>query len=78
MFIIAVFGGQKTGKGPWRPESKVRTLALFGGIDMDFREAQLPEGGTRITSWTLFGGTRVVAPKGMPVSVSGLSLLGGT
>ncbi|MBI4306429.1 MAG: hypothetical protein HY678_08945 [Chloroflexi bacterium] len=76
MFIAAVFGSHKVGRAPWRPDEKIRTLTLFGGLSLDFRQAQLPERGTRIISWSFFGGPKVIVPKVVPVTVSGITLFG--
>ena len=78
MFIAALFSGHKRGRGPWTLEPKVTILAAFAGIVLDLREAHLPAERAHITSWTLFGGTKVIAPKGLPVSISGLSIFGGS
>ena len=77
MFVVAVLGGHKVGKTPWQPEAKMRAVAILGGIEMDFREARLPPEGVRMTCWSLLGGIKVIIPRGMAVTVSGFSFLGG-
>jgi len=42
----AILGASKLGKGPWRPGKKVTAIALLGGCEIDFREAELEEGVT--------------------------------
>ncbi|MBI3742668.1 MAG: hypothetical protein HY261_00065 [Chloroflexi bacterium] len=77
MFVVGIFGGHKIGKSAWAPDKKISTLALFGGVYLDFRQAKIPPGGVSIRSCSLFGGTKLVAPKEVPVSVGGISIFGG-
>jgi len=77
VLIVAVLSGHKIGKTTWQPEARIRSLALFGGVDLDFRQATLPENGVRMSSCNIFGGTKITVPKGMAVTVSGFSLFGG-
>lgn len=77
MFTAALFGGTKVGNRPWRPGKRLWALTAFGGLEMDFRQAQLEEGTTHMTCVTLFGGTKLRVPRGLPVTVGGLTLLGG-
>jgi predicted membrane protein len=74
---VSIFGGSKIGQRPWRPGKKVCSFALFGGCDMDFRQAELEEGITKVTAISIFGGHKVIVPPDLAVSLSGFSLLGG-
>jgi predicted membrane protein len=74
---VSIFGASKMGQRPWRPGKKVWSLAIFGGCDMDFRQAELEEGITKITAISIFGGHKVIVPQDLSVSLSGFSLLGG-
>jgi predicted membrane protein len=77
MKTISIFGGSKIGQRPWHPGKKVWSLAIFGGCDMDFRQAELEEGVTKIVAISIFGGHKVVVPQDLSVSLSGFSFLGG-
>ena len=77
MKSISVFGGSKIGQRSWRPGKKVWSLAIFGGCDMDFRQAELEEGTTKIVAISILGGNKVIVPQDLPISLCGFSFLGG-
>jgi predicted membrane protein len=43
---------------------------------VDFRQAQLPEGVTEVVQFSLFGTNNLIVTSDMPVTITGLSLLG--
>jgi hypothetical protein len=51
--------------------------AMFGGIDLDLREAELAPEGANLDAFAAFGGVSVRVPKGWRVNVTGLPLFGG-
>lgn len=73
---IAIFGGSTFGHGPWRPGKKVWSIAFCGSSKTDFRQAQLDEGTTSVMSLVLFGSSKIVVSPEMPVTLTGLSILG--
>jgi DUF1707 SHOCT-like domain len=75
-FAVAVFGGAAR-KGYWQPARKNYTLAVFGGAELDFREAAMPPGVTDVHVLTMFGGVTIVVPPGMPVESNGIGIMGG-
>ena len=77
MKTIAIFSGSKLGPGAWHPGKKVWSIAFFGGSEVDFRHAELEEGITKMVVISIFGGSKIVAPPSLPVTLSGFSLLGG-
>ncbi len=52
-------------------------LAVFGGTDLDLREAQLDPGGAVLDVVAAFGGVDIVVPTAWRVRVSGLPIFGG-
>jgi hypothetical protein len=52
-------------------------LALFGGIVLDLRRAQLGPTGADLTVFTLFGGTGIIVPPDWRVEVDARTWLGG-
>ncbi|MFC1907893.1 LiaF domain-containing protein [Chloroflexota bacterium] len=74
---VAILGGSKIGLSPWKPGKKVWSIAVFGGSEIDFRQAELEEGITEVVAFSLFGGTDIIVPQNVPVTLSGLSILGG-
>ena len=75
MTDLALVGSSKSGKGPWRSARKVRSVAIFGSTETDFRQAQLPEGVTEVALFSLFGANDVIVRSDTPVTITGLSLL---
>lgn len=77
MRTTAIVGSSILGKGPWRPGKKVTAIALLGGCEIDFREAELEEGVTEVTAISILGEVSIVVNPDIPVTMSGISL-GGT
>jgi hypothetical protein len=75
-FVISIFGGSDR-RGRWRVPRRVLALTLFGGVDLDFREAQIEDEVVTITMITIFGGDDVYIPEGIEVDVGGIALFGG-
>ncbi len=74
---IAVFGGSRVGQRPWHPGKKVCSVAIFGGSEIDFRQAELEESVTEVVTFSLFGANKVIVPKDMPITLSGFSMFDG-
>jgi hypothetical protein len=72
----AIFGASSIGQGPWRPGKRVWTVALVGGSEVDFRQAQLDEGITNVTSLVIFGTSKIVVLPEMPATLTGPAILG--
>ena len=73
--VIAIFSGTDR-KGVWDPPKKLNVLAVFGGSDIDLREARFPPGGLTINAVALFGGVDIVVPEGTNVVMSGAGIFG--
>ena len=50
MRSVAILGGSKLGQSPWHPGRKVWSLAIFGGSEVDFRQAELEEDVTQVVT----------------------------
>ncbi|MBN2737517.1 MAG: DUF1707 domain-containing protein [Spirochaetales bacterium] len=74
--LISIFGGSER-KGVWKPPKQVISLNVFGGSDIDFREALLNPGVTKVRVLCLFGGTDIIVPPGVNVKTKGIGLFGG-
>jgi DUF1707 SHOCT-like domain len=75
--MIAVFGGV-TRKGRWRMKRQTRAYALFGGIDLDLREATFEGPELEISGFWCFGGLEIKVPSGMEVRDQTAGVFGGT
>jgi hypothetical protein len=74
--IIAIFGGA-TRKGVWQPEPIMQVVAVFGGIELDFREAVLTGNEVVVHATTVLGGMEITVPPEMRVIDNGIAILGG-
>lgn len=73
--LIAVFSGADR-KGVWEPPRTLNVVAIFGGSDIDLREARFPPGGLTIKVVAMFGGVDIIVPEGTNVEVSGAGIFG--
>jgi hypothetical protein len=74
--IIAVFGGASR-KGAWRVPASSTVVTIFGGADIDLRDAILPGREITIRAVSVFGGMSVTVPPEMRVVDSGVAVFGG-
>lgn len=75
-FLLAFMGGVERA-GPWRPGDHLVVVALMGGAELDFREAKLPPGTTRLTIGCVMGAVDIIVPPELAVDASGLAVMGG-
>jgi hypothetical protein len=74
--IIAVFGGASR-KGAWRVPPTSQVVTVFGGADIDLRDAILPGREITIRAVSVFGGLSITVPPEMRVVDSGVAIFGG-
>jgi uncharacterized protein DUF1707 len=75
-FVLSIFGGSDRA-GRWRVAERLRVVNIFGGADLDLREATLAAPDVRMTVVSVFGGSDIVVPEGMHVELSSFALFGG-
>lgn len=73
---IAVLSGTKR-NGRWFPAPRHVGIALMGGFELDFREAELGPGTTNVYLYTMWGGIGVIVPPDLDVEVGGMAIMGG-
>lgn len=73
--LVAIFSCADR-KGVWSPPRTLNVLAVFGGSDIDLREAHFPPGGITIKAFAMFGGVDIIVPEGTNVEVSGAGIFG--
>jgi hypothetical protein len=75
-FVLGILGGGDR-RGRWRVAERVVVVNVFGGADLDLREATLA--GPEITIWviSLFGGSDIIVPEGVYAELSSFALFGG-
>jgi hypothetical protein len=74
--MLAVFGGLSR-KGRWHPDPASQVTCVFGGAEIDLRDAVLP--GKEITMHVtcVFGGVQITVPPEMRVVDTGSAVFGG-
>lgn len=76
-FTVAIFGGMDR-KGRWRSAANHWVLSVFGGSDLDFRDASIEGAESKVVVFDLFGGTDLYVPEGVDVDFSGFGIFGGS
>lgn len=75
-FVVACLGGASR-KGRWSPARTNYAVAVMGGTELDFREAQFGPGVTEVKVVTVWGGVEIVVPPGLNVECHGIAIMGG-
>lgn len=73
---VAIFGGTRR-EGTWKVPYRLRVVAVFGGVELDLREARLPPGPIEFDVTAMFGGVQIVVPPTLAVEVHGTAIFGG-
>ena len=74
-WILSVFG-DITHRGSWPSRGRLSPIAVFGDIDLDFRQAPMPAGPVAINAVAPFGNIDARVPDGVQVDVGGFTLFG--
>ncbi len=53
------------------------TMALFGGVELDMRQAKISPDGCKIHATALFGGVEIIVPEDWNVIITGTPIFGG-
>lgn len=75
-WFVAIFGGS-TRRGCQRLAGTVNVVAIFGGDDLDLREAEIDGGELVVNVVSMFGGPDLYVPGSVDVELSGLAIFGG-
>ncbi|MEU0831752.1 DUF1707 SHOCT-like domain-containing protein [Streptomyces sp. NPDC056231] len=73
---FAVWGGFRR-KGRWTVGRKFTAFTMWGGGEIDLREARFEDREVVIRCFTIMGGMQVTVPPELDVKVSGIGILGG-
>lgn len=75
--IVAVFSGaERTGR--WLIEPDTNVVAVFGGVELDLRQAVLSRREVTINVVAIMGGVNITVPPGVRVTNSVSAVFGGT
>lgn len=75
--MVAIFGGVNR-KGRWRVRKQSQALALFGGMDLDLRDAVFEDKVVEISGFWCFGGMEIKVPAGIEVQDQVAGIFGGS
>jgi hypothetical protein len=73
---VAIFGGIEK-KGRWNAPRKMSGTAIFGGGELDLREAVFAPGVTELRLTAVFGGFHIIVPPWLAVEVDATAIFGG-
>lgn len=74
--VIGIFSGGER-KGRWRVKRRTNALALFGGCDLDMRDAVFEGREVTVYAFAVFGGIDITVPEGVEVRNQGVGIFGG-
>ncbi len=75
-WFLGIFGGGTT-KGRWRVAPRITVVDVFGGTDLDLRDAIVTAPEVTITAIAVFGGCDIIVPEGADVGMTGGAIFGG-
>ncbi|MQY02309.1 hypothetical protein ACRB68_03390 [Actinomadura sp. RB68] len=74
--MVAVFSGSQR-KGRWLVEPRTNVTCVFGGVELDFRQAVLTQREVTVNVACVFGGVDITVPPGVRVINSISAVFGG-
>jgi hypothetical protein len=75
--LVAIFGGVNR-NGNWRIRRHTHAVAIFGGMDLDLRNAIFESPTVEISGFWCFGGLDIKVPPGIQVRDQTAGIFGGT
>jgi serine/threonine protein kinase len=73
---VGVLSGSSK-KGIWIPPRHLWSVAVMGGVELDFREARMGPGITEISAFAMMGGVDIIVPQDLQVESNGSGIMGG-
>jgi hypothetical protein len=73
--MLSVFASN-TRKGAWSVPQRLVVKAIFGNVELDFREAVMPAGPVVLEARAIFGNIEITVPPQLAVESSGSAVLG--
>jgi len=74
--IAAIFGSNQF-SGPQPLPHRLQVKAIFGGAQVDLRDAIFPDGVVEMEVKAVFGGVQIIVPPTLAVECHGVAILGG-
>jgi hypothetical protein len=63
-------------KGDWNVPRRFRAVAVMGSVELDLREARIPEGESEIEVFAFWGSIAIIIPPGVGVECEGDGFMG--
>lgn len=73
--VMSIFGSTER-KGSWSGARSMRAVAIFGSVELDFREARLPAGVVELEVVSIFGSVEITVPPELQVEMHGVAIAG--
>ncbi|WP_344957976.1 DUF1707 SHOCT-like domain-containing protein [Actinomadura miaoliensis] len=74
--VVAIFSGAQR-RGRWLAEPTTHVNCVFGGAELDFRQAVLAQAEVTVNVSCIFGGVEITVPPGVRVTNSTAAIFGG-
>ncbi|WP_344467597.1 DUF1707 SHOCT-like domain-containing protein [Kitasatospora kazusensis] len=74
--MVAIFGGASR-KGRWRVGSRLKAVAIFGGVEIDLTDAVFESPEVVIEVTAIFGGVDIKVPENVSLHGTGVGIFGG-
>lgn len=75
--IVAIFGGADR-KGRWLADPSTTVTCVFGGVELDYRNAVLSQREVTVNITCIFGGVDITVPPGVRVENTTSAIFGGS
>lgn len=75
-FMVHIFGGSSR-NGRWTVAARLSMINLFGGGELDFTDARFSARETRVSIWSLFGGSKIYVPENVNAVSRAICIFGG-
>ena len=73
--VLSFFSGQER-KGAWELPRHLRVMCVMGSVELDLREARIPEGESVIEIVAVLGSVEILVPPNVHLELDGDALVG--
>lgn len=74
--VLSIMSGVER-KGVWKPPRDLKVVAVMGGSELDFTQAEIPPGESKVGIFCLMGGVEITVPEGVNIDAQGFGFMGG-
>lgn len=73
--VVAIFSGSSL-KGRFTVPEHINIASIFGGVEVDLRDADIPAQGFTIEAAAIFGGVDIMLPNHVQIDIEGVPIFG--